>query len=137
LPFQLAIFGFAIFQFAFFNLQFALTSPFAPSEDFARGSTFFRLSPSTSSSTMLAQFLFSAKPDVAPVLTAARAKGRLDDALRQAGLSMTAGSFFTVRTGESSEAVAVTPDPDGLSANGNFHRGPARPRAKKAAAACP
>ncbi|HEV3023779.1 MAG TPA: hypothetical protein VGX76_14995, partial [Pirellulales bacterium] len=32
----------------------------------------------------LVQILFSAKPDVAPVFAAARAKGRLDHALRQA-----------------------------------------------------
>jgi REP element-mobilizing transposase RayT len=36
----------------------------------------------------LVQILFSAKPDVAPVFAAARAKGRLDHALRQARLSM-------------------------------------------------
>ncbi len=48
--------------------------------------------------TELVQILFSSKPDVAPVFAAARAKGRLDRALRQASLSMTFSRKVSLRS---------------------------------------
>lgn len=48
--------------------------------------------------TELAQILFSARPDVSPVIVAARAKGRLDHALRQAGLNLPFSRKVAVRS---------------------------------------
>src|SRR5262249_21473384 len=46
----------------------------------------------------MVQILFSTRPDVSPVFSAARAKGRLDHALRQEGLDMPFSRKVAVRS---------------------------------------